>query len=312
MLEPSDDLRHKLAAGPHARESLFYNVLLPDEGLLVFFYTWVDADNRAGHLFAVVTDNDERLAFSATDGVEVGGRDFDDWVVQGLWLRHTDPLRGAEFGIDVDGASLRVEFTATHAAFDYAQNEDGCPRFLADNRFEQSARVRGELTLRGGADGRSAGAPLREIHFDTTGHRDHSWGTRDWDTVQDWKWVSAQTADGHCLNVMQLHAHGQTTRHGYVVRDDVVEPVVDVRTRVDYDDNWYQRELWMTVTDAAGRQTEVTAQRYALLRFDAGERLVLHEAACRGTVDGTAALVHYEAGWDRSYVALHTARRATP
>jgi hypothetical protein len=297
MLEPKDDLRHQLRPGPHARESLFYNVLLPDEGLMVFVYTWVDSANRAGHLLAVVGDNNERLVFSAVDGVDVGGRDFDDWAVRGLWLRHTDLLRTAEFGVDIEGASLSATFTGTHEAFDYAQNADGCPAFIADNRFEQSARVTGELVLDG-----------RTIPFDTTGHRDHSWGTRDWDTIQDWKWVSAQAGHGVSLNVMQLHARGETTRHGYVFRDRALEPVVDVRTRAEYDDNWWQTALHLTVTDAGGRQTELTARRYALLRFDAGERLTLHEAGCRGTIDGRAAVVHFEAGWDRAYAQAQAGR----
>jgi len=312
MLEPKDDLRHRLAPGPHARESLFYNVLLPDEGLMIFVYTWVDAESRAGHLFAVVGDNDERLAFSAVDGVPVGDRDFDDWAVDGMWLRHTDLLRTASLGFagpaggSADGAaggsagaevSLHATFTGTHEAFDYARNEDGCPAFIADNRFEQSAHVTGELVLGG-----------RRIPFDTTGHRDHSWGTRDWDTLQDWKWVSAQAGDGLSLNVMQLHARGETTRHGYVYRDGALAAVVDVRTSAEYDENWWQTGLRMTVRDDAGRQTELTARRYALLRFDAGERLALHEAGCTGTIDDRPALIHFEAGWDRSY-AESQARR---
>jgi hypothetical protein len=163
MLSPKDDLRHQLRPGPHARESLFYNVLLPGEGLMIFVYTWVDAESRAGHLFAVVGDNDERLAFSAVDGVPVGDRDFDDWAVGDMWLRHSDLLRTASLGFSGDSVSLRAEFTGTHGAFDYASNEDGCPPFIADNRFEQSAHVTGELVL---GD--------RRIPFDTTGHRDHS------------------------------------------------------------------------------------------------------------------------------------------
>jgi hypothetical protein len=139
MLAPEDDLRHRLTPGPHARESLFYNVLLPDEGLMIFVYTWVNAESRAGHLFAVVGDDDQRLAFSAVDDVPVGDRDFDDWAVEGMWLRHTDLLRSASLGFSGTSVSLRAELTGTHEALDYASNEDGCPSFVADNRFEQSA-----------------------------------------------------------------------------------------------------------------------------------------------------------------------------
>ncbi|HEY1974073.1 MAG TPA: hypothetical protein VGH89_39410 [Pseudonocardia sp.] len=299
MLRPEDDLRHRLAPGPHARESLFHNVLLPDEGLMVFVYTWVDAESRAGHLFAVVGDNNERLAFSAADGVPVGAGDFDDWRPGGVWLRHTDPLRvaqfGAEAGRDAGRATLRAEFTATHEAFDYARNADGCPGFIADNRFEQSGRVTGELTLNG-----------RTIPFDTTGHRDHSWGTRDWDAIQDWKWVSAQVGSDIGINVMQLHARGETTRHGYVYRDGALAAVREVRARAEYDEHWWQTEVRLTIIDEADRRTELTAKRYALLAFEAGARMVLHEAGCLGSIDGRPAPVHFECGWDRSYAQSQT------
>jgi hypothetical protein len=293
-LEAKDDLRHHLRPGPHSRESLFYDLVLPDERLLVFTYTWVNADDQAGHLFAVVGDDNRKLAFSAADGVPAGGKDFDDWRVEGesgnVWVRHTDLLQSATYGASAEGASLTAEFVGTHEAFDYARNDDGCPDFIADNRFEQAARVRGTLTL---GD--------REIHFDTTGHRDHSWGTRDWDAIQDWKWVSAQVDDSLSLNVMILHARGETTYHGYVVADGSLSPVLRARTRVEYDDNWWQKSLTMTITDAAGRTTEVTGDRYALLNFQAGERITLNEAAFRGTVNGREARMHFENGWDRSY-----------
>jgi hypothetical protein len=300
MLEPQDDLRHTLTPGPHARESLFYNLLLPDEGLLVMFYTWVDGDGRAGHLFAVASEDNERLAFSATDGVPVGDRDFDDWEVEGLRVRHGDLLQTAHLEFDGDGVSYRAQFDALHEAFSYLDNDDGCPSFLAHNRFEQAGCMRGTLTVDG-----------REIAFDTTAHRDHSWGERDWDSIQDWKWISAQAGEGLALNVLLLHARGETTRHGYVYRDGEVVPVVDIRVKADFDANWWQTRGTIVIVDATGREVVVEAGRFALFRFEAGERIVMHEAACTGTIDGTDALVHFEAGWDRSYAELQAARVRT-
>jgi hypothetical protein len=302
-LEPKDDLRHPLRPGPHARESLFYDLVLPGEGLLVFTYTWVDAEDRAGHLFAVVGDDNRKLAFSATEGVSVTGTDFDDWRVPGadgeVWVKHRELLRTASYGGSAPGAALEAEFVGTHEAFDYVRNADGCPDFIADNRFEQSARVRGTLVL---GD--------RTIPFDTTGHRDHSWGTRDWDAIQDWKWVSAQVDDSLALNVMVLHARGETTWHGYVVADGELSPVVGARSRVEYDRNWWQRTLTMSITDEAGRVTELAGERYALLNFPAGERITLNEAALRGTVNGREARMHFENGWDRSYADAQVRRLA--
>lgn len=299
MLEPKDDLRHSLRPGPFSRESLFHNVLLPDDGLMAFLYTWVNADDQGGYLFAVVGEDDHRYAFGAADGIDVGRADFDDWAVGGAWLRHTELLQRAEFGAATDTATLTARFEGLHEAFDYARNEDGCPDFVADNRFEQAARVTGELVLDG-----------RRIPFDTTGHRDHSWGTRDWASMQDWKWVSAQTVDGSAqLNVMVLHARGETTVHGYVVVDGELSPVASVRTKADFDRNWWQTGLGMTVLDAAGRTTVISATRYALLAFEAGP-MALREAGCRATLDGRDALLHFECGWDAAYAAAQAERMA--
>ena len=299
MLEPKDDLRHTLRPGPHSRESLFYNVLLPDDDMMIFIYTWVDAESKAGHLVTVVGDNNVRHALSATDGVPVGDRDFDDWEVGGLGLQHSELLERAEITFAGDEMTLRANFTGLHPAFDYAQNEDGCPQIVADNRFEQSCRITGTLVLNG-----------RTIELDTTGHRDHSWGTRDWDSIQDWKWVSAQADDDLTLNVMQMHWRGETTRHGYVYRDGKVHPVVDIRTRAEFDRNWWQTGLEMTIRDDEGCDTVVTAQRYALLRFEAGERIALHEAGCRAQVNGRPAVAHFECGWDKDYAAAQAKRVA--
>jgi hypothetical protein len=297
MLEPRDDFRHVLEEAPHARESLFYNLLLPDEGLLVMFYTWVDGDDRGGHLFAVAGDYDERRAFSAVDGVPAGGRDFGDWEVGALRVRHTEALRTAELAFADGDVSYRATFTALHEPFPYRYNEDGCPDFVADDRFEQSGRVTGELTI---GD--------RRIAFDTTAHRDHSWGTRDWDSIQDWKWISAQASDGVTLNAMLLHGRGENWHCGYVSRGGTLSPIVDVRVKAAYDENWWQTGGEIVVRDADGGVTAVSAERFALFSFEAGERIVLNEAACTGTIDGVPALVHLEAGWDRTYAALQAAR----
>jgi hypothetical protein len=294
---PTDDLRHALTPGPHARESLFYSLLLPDEQLIVFTYTWVGHDNRAGHLFVVAGECNERHAISAVDGVDIGERDFDDWEVGGMRLAHVDLLHRAELAVELDGASFHATYEGMHAAFSYLDNADGCPSFLADDRFEQSCRVRGTLSLNG-----------REIGFDTTGHRDHSWGTRDWDTFQDWKWISAQAGPELGVNLLLMHARGQTTCHGYVFRDGLLAPIVGARVHAGFDDRFWQTGGEAEIVDDRGRRTSVRMERFALFSFEAGERTVLNESGCAGEIDGTPALVHFECGWDRAYAALQAGR----
>lgn len=293
MPVPTDDLRHPgEVSGVHGRESVFHNLLLPEHGLLGFVYTWVDANDRGGYMFGVAGQDDERRIFAADDGIDVRAQDFDDWSIGGLRLRHTDLLKTAELTFtDGTGVVLEATFTALHDAFSYHDNADGCPSFVATERFEQAGRMQGTLVLDG-----------ERIMFDTTAHRDHSWGQRDWTAIQDWKWVSAQS-DDVALNLFVMRALGDTTYHGYVARDGAVVPVVHVDIHADYDDHWWQTHAHVVATAADGAETVVEAERFALLSFEAGGVARLNEAACTGSIDGVPALVHVECGWPSAYAA---------
>lgn len=269
---------------------MFHTLALPQDGLAVCVYTWVDPEDRAGYLFAVAGDNDKRHAFDTKDGVCVGAADFADWHVGALSLRHSDPLRKAEIAVELDGVSFRATYEAIHPAFSYSENRDGCPPYAADERFEQACRVRGTLTLND-----------REIQIDTTGQRDHSWGRRDWPTFQDWKWLSAQAEQDLAVNVMVSHARGETTHHGYVFRDGKVTPIVEARIATSYDEAFRQTAATVDVTDEGGHTTQVTLERFSFFAFGAGANTLLNEAGCTGTIEGAEAVGHFECGWDRTY-----------
>jgi len=57
----------------------------------------------------------------------------------------------------------------------------------------------------------------------------------------------------------------------------------------------------------AAHEPAIAIDRH-LFSFEAGDRIVLNEAGCAGTIDGVPALVHLEAGWERSYAELQAAR----
>lgn len=297
MLTDRDDLRHPLS-GPFARESLFHNLLLPDEGLFVFFYMWVDAADRAGRLFAVYDDNDKPLVFDVVDGLPADGRNFDDWSVAGMTVRHTAALQTAELGYTGDEASLSLTFQALHRPFPYSENLDGCPPCLAEERFEQSGRVRGTLTVGG-----------RIVRFDTTAHRDHSWGARDWNSFHHWKWLSGQAGPNLTYNALQMLAEGREWICGYVNRAGTVRPIIEVTTAVDYDDDFTQRRGAIDLTDSAGKTIRIEAERFSLLRFDPSDQVTMHEAACRASADGRPGLLHFEMGWTKDYIAHQVASR---
>lgn len=290
-LRPTDDLRHRPADGSKSRDSLYFNLILPELDLGVFVYTWVDQKGTAGRLVFAWGAGDEPLAFEITHGVEMGDADFDDWDIAGLRLRHPEPLRTAEIRFASDALDLTYDFVGSHEAFDFTRNPGGCPQWMAINRFEQTGRARGELRL---GD--------RVVPFDRSAHRDHSWGRRNWRMPQHWKWVVAQTPDGNGLNLFQWVVRGELGTNGYVLRDGEPVALVDARCRATYDDDMTSRSLHATLLDEAGRQTELTLERFGTVALPVGSNTALNEAACRATIDGEAGWGQLETQWPASYV----------
>lgn len=296
MLQASDDLRHALA-GPLDRESFFVTVPLPDEGLVIHVYGWVDRAERAGRVVSLFADDDRRLLFDRKESIPMEGRDFDDWEVAGLRMRHGKPLEAADFAYDDGTYAFDVHFEAIHRAFPYSENRDGCPPCMADDRFEQAGRVRGWLRL-----------PERRVEIDTTGHRDRSWGRRDYTAMHHFKWISAQAGAEIALNAFQILAGGEQWVNGYVLREGVLAPVASMRTEVEYDGRFAPRVLRATIGDERGRTTVVTAERFAHLRWEAPP-IVMDDIGCRVEVDGRAGTSHIGLAWTRPYL---DARLAAP
>ncbi|MDN5873021.1 MAG: DUF2804 domain-containing protein, partial [Sinobacteraceae bacterium] len=186
QIDPVNDGRHRLRDEPLERESMPYTISLPEHGIAIAIYTWVTKDHRAGAMLAVcgpAVGNEPIVEIA--DDIEVGpSANFDNWVVGPLHVQHALDLRNARIRGRGQRVALDAAFEASHPAYAYSVDSRGCPAFAATDRIEQSGRVRGSITVDG-----------NRYDFDTTAARDHSWGTRDWDYAQHWKWVHAQTAD---------------------------------------------------------------------------------------------------------------------
>lgn len=296
MLTPRDDFRHKLI-GPLARESQFLTVPLAAEGLNIHLYWWVDGAGMAGRVVGLFSNDNRRLLFDRKDGIAMGHYDFDDWRIAGLEIAHRQALEVADYRYADNSFAFSLHFEAMHRAFAYSENADGCPPSMADDRFEQSGRVHGHLTLGG-----------RRIEFDTWGHRDHSWGQRDYAAMHHFKWVSTASADGTAMNGFQLLAAGEQTINGYLFRDGVLAPLVTFDNRVEYDPGLAPLALESRLTDRLGRVALVSSRRFSHLRWEALP-IVMDDIGCRSEVDGVAGVAHIGLAWTRAYLDQ---RLATP
>lgn len=293
-LSPVHDARHHLAGAPDARESLAFVLPLPAEELGVIIYSWVTGEGKAGSLLAVFGPGlDGDPIVEVVDGIEVPpGMGFDDWCVGAMRIQHGEPLWSA--GVHFAGERLELEyhFEGIHPAYAYGGHADGCPWYLADDRFEQSGTARGVLRVDG-----------RAIPFDTTTHRDHSWGTRNWGAPLHWKWVLAQAGPEVGVHFIAAEALGRTELRGYVHKDGLTAEVIAVEDE-DFvlGPDLMQRRYSADLLDDAGRTTTLTLVARAAFPFLVSPVLTLNEVSMEATVDGQPGVGHIEMAWPKEYV----------
>ncbi len=298
-LDPVHDGRHRLSSAPDARESLVFVVSLPEEGIGAAAYTWVGGDGRAGAFLAVFGPGaGADPIVELVDGIAVDDEmGFEDWHVGALTVHHREPLRVADVAFAGERLTMDCRFEALSPAHNYGSHPDGCPWYLADDRYEQSLRCSGVL----GVDG-------RQLEMATTAHRDHSWGTRDWGAPLHWKWILAQVAPDVGVHVMELEALGRHELRGYVCKGgDTARVTALEQPRLELDDDLVQRRWSARVRDEAGRTTDVALDAHAHWEFKVSPALTLHEVGMRARVDGAEGAGHIEMAWPPDYLARNRA-----
>lgn len=292
ILDPKHDGRHPLRNEAKARESVPYLLNLPDEGLALFTYTWVNHAGEAGAVMAIFGPSvgGQAIVDAVPDRPVPADMGFDDWRVGGLHMSQDLKFDRAQVRWKTDKVELDMRFEAMHPPYAYGSDERGCMGYVADDRIEQSGRAVGTLKL---GD--------RVIAFNTTGHRDHSWGTRDWAVFQHYKWVHAQTDDGVALHFWIVEAMGRTELRGYVFKDQRMALVTAVDFHFDYTGKLDPHHWRATVTDADGRQTTMEVEVVSRFQLYPDPAYCLNENAGRAVIDGRPGVAWLEIFFPEAY-----------
>lgn len=291
-LAPEHDGRHQLNNNEHARESLVYMVQLPEHDIAAFIYTWVSGDGKAGAALSVYGKAVGEPIFEGCDGLPASDdMTFDDWSVGAVHVCLGEPLKIADVSYRGDKASIDYHFEAMHPAYNYGSCPEGCPPWMAHDRFEQSGRIKGVLTI---GD--------KKYPFDTFGHRDHSWGTRDWGQVQQSKWLECQAEPDIAINLFHYAAVQRQGFMGYVQKDGQIAEVANTTIDFRLDENQYHEWMKFVIVDTLGRTTEVECKVFALFEFPVSPLYTLNEASMITIIDGHPAIGHVEMGWPREYL----------
>lgn len=292
-VDPVHDGRHKLnPARPLDRESIPILVNLPDQGIGMFTYTWVNCQGLGGAVLAIFGPGigETPIQIGLPDRPVPDDMDFSDWTIEGFTMKQDLKFGHAEVSWKSDGVALDLTFDGYHPPYAYSANADGCPAYCADDRIEQSGRVKGTLTL-----------GERVIVFDATGHRDHSWGTRDWVAFQNYRWFQGQVGTDCSVHFWHLHALGSTKLYGYVFKDGLMAEVTDIDYTWQHDADFNQRSLDAVLRDDAGRTTTVTVEFSAHFPLIPHPDLVLMEGTGPAQIDGRQGAGWMEVAWPTAY-----------
>ena len=292
-LDLSDDRRHQLRDEPLARESLVFTLEIPEENIAGWVYPRVGADGKAAGIFCAFGDGiKDGGIYEVFHDIPVSATmDFADWNTGGVELKLTDPLRTAH--VKYNGARLQYDFKfdAIHPAYSYDSHPDGCPRYFADNRFEQSGRVKGSVTIDG-----------RTVQFDALGQRDHSWGTRNWGVNYHYKWFHATCPDA-AVHFFKMDYLGRSLTRGYVFKDGHFSQIREVEVlNFNLNEEMIHTSIDVLIHDIAGRTTTVSGIRFAhqILPVDAIN--ILNEVAMTTQIDGNPGTGWCEMYWDNRYL----------
>lgn len=289
-LQPHDHLRHRIS-GEFARESVAYCVIMPEYGLMGHWYTWVNDQNQAGLAFVLHGEGPDPVFFEHRTGLDATGKDFDDWRLGGITLTVGESLRTAHASFTGEDLEIEFTFVGMHDAFDYGSNADGTPTYLAENRYEQGGRIVGKMVWRG-----------QEYVLDGPGHRDHSWGTRDWDAIHHYKWIAA-AGESVSANLMWTLAMGEVDVNGYVYRDGVLSPATAMEISTTYGDDLVHDVVVAAVDDEAGRRTNIVLdQRHTLARWDVIPSFNFTDTCFTGQLAGEPVRAYVEYTWPRTYL----------
>ena len=287
------DGRHKLGPAPLDRESIPFLVCLPKEGIALFTYTWVNKEGEAGAAIALFGPGvgSEPIQAKLADRPVPFEMDFSNWQIEGFSMKQDLQFGKAEIYWQSPQATIDFTFEGFHPPYAYGSNAKGCPPYCASNRIEQSGRAHGSITI---GD--------RVIKFDATGHRDHSWGTRDWKAFQNYRWFEGQIGDKVSVHFWELHALGKTELLGYVYKDGLMAEVTDLKINWEGDDNFKHQHADAVITDEAGRTTVLKAEFFAHYPLIPDPCITLMEAAAKIWIDGEEGAGWMEMGWETEYL----------
>src|SRR3546814_19848871 len=96
------------------------------------------------------------------------------------------------------------------------------------------------------------------------GHRDHSWGTRDWGALHFYRWLQSQAGEDMSVHFWEFYALGERQLRGYVCKAGLMAEITTPALRWQGDAQFNHPAFQADLVDEAGRHTPVDAQVFVV------------------------------------------------
>ncbi len=134
-------------------------------------------------------------------------------------------------------------------------------RKVASEHYEQVGDMVGTIALDG-----------RTLAIRGSGHRDHSWGERDWKAPERWTWLTAQFGRDFAFNLSRVVIRSLDIFNGYVSRQGRNYALRRAHLETEFEtDGTTQKRLRVRLQDASGWEADLEAEALTVVPLTLSE-----------------------------------------
>lgn len=240
MVTQEDDLKHTPTAEENYSESKWFSFYDETHDFWVSSRIGLEPNRARANRWLVVALEGNLIYHDLALNLDLPGEDWDRISVGGLQYQTIDPLARYRIRFGAENVSLDVLWEAVTPVFDYKDCSVPLPPSLAAAHYEQSGKVRGAFHL-----------SSTTYAIDGTGHRDHSWGVRDWEGFHSWVAFMGRFGQDTYFHIEQFHERTTgITRHGFIFAEGENVPLKEAHVELGISrDGTFPRWVHLEVED---------------------------------------------------------------
>lgn len=206
MMTDKDEHLHLPEKVPLWRESYYFNVMDPKNDIFIVSTMGYMPNEKESHYFSILYV-DGKLYNHINFRKLKAESDLKENPTDG-YSSFTILKENKEWEVKLEKRKFQMQYTWT-GRFPVYEYPGGwqIAGILEQQHYEQSGVVRGSISFKDGI--------IRNI--DGFGHRDHSWGLRNWVQIDEWYWLSVQFENGEkALNCWLNVVGNKHYTHGFI------------------------------------------------------------------------------------------------